>query len=45
MFVFQDDYRRFIALSTFGFYKGGQLEVNFEDFHTNQQDASKFLVK
>lgn len=41
----QDDYRRFIALSTFGFYKNGQLEVNFENFHIDQQDPGKFLVR
>lgn len=28
----QDDYRRYIALSTFGFYQGGILDVRFSQF-------------
>ncbi|KAF4532212.1 hypothetical protein B566_EDAN002275 [Ephemera danica] len=30
-----NDYRRYIALSTFGFYKGGVLEVKLENFHVD----------
>lgn len=28
----QDDFRRYIALSTFGFYQGGILDVRFSGF-------------
>lgn len=28
----QDDYRRYIALSTFGFYEHGELDVKFHNF-------------
>lgn len=30
--IFQDDDRRYIALSTFGFYQGGVLEVKLSNF-------------
>lgn len=29
----QDDFRRYIALSTFGFYEHGELDVKFHNFH------------
>ncbi|XP_065342778.1 protein GPR107 [Cloeon dipterum] len=38
-----EDYRRFIALSTFGFYKGGQLEVKMENFILKQNGPDKPL--
>lgn len=37
----QNDDRRYIALSTFGFYKGGYLYVNLVNFHpqpSNEKD-------
>lgn len=33
----QDDSRRYIALSTFGFYQGGILDVRLQKFHMSEQ--------
>jgi hypothetical protein len=30
--------RKYIALSTFGFYKGGSLEVKLRNFHSDPYD-------
>ncbi|XP_017775171.1 PREDICTED: protein GPR107 [Nicrophorus vespilloides] len=35
-----NDERRYIALSTFGFYKGGVLEVQLENFRASSENAS-----
>lgn len=32
MLLLQDDVRRYIALSTFGFFEGGTLDVNLYNF-------------
>lgn len=36
--MFQEDDRRYIALSTFGFYQGGILEVKLSDFLLPEDD-------
>uniref|UniRef100_A0A1L8DJW4 Putative g protein-coupled seven transmembrane receptor n=1 Tax=Nyssomyia neivai TaxID=330878 RepID=A0A1L8DJW4_9DIPT len=33
----KNDYRRYIALSTFGFYQGGILDVKFSNFYYNSE--------
>ncbi|KAL1516698.1 hypothetical protein ABEB36_000576 [Hypothenemus hampei] len=35
-----NDARRYIGLSTFGFYQGGILKVHFYNFHTNLENDS-----
>lgn len=38
--MFQDDYRRYIALSTFGFYRDGILDVRFHDFQLTKPETA-----
>ncbi|RZF32592.1 hypothetical protein LSTR_LSTR011039 [Laodelphax striatellus] len=38
-----NDHRRFIPLSTFGFYVGGSLSINLKDFHVEPWDDSNLF--
>lgn len=38
--AFQNDYRRYIALSTFGFYRDGILDVNFHNFQLTKPETT-----
>lgn len=38
--MLQKDVRRYIALSTFGFYKGGTLDVNLTNFKADPFDEN-----
>lgn len=38
--MLQKDTRRYIALSTFGFYKGGMLDVNLMNFKAKPLDEN-----
>lgn len=43
-FAFQKDNRPYIALTTFGFYKGGILTVNLTNFKFQAADPEKKLT-
>lgn len=45
LYYLQNDARRYIALSTFGFYIGGVLEVKLTNFRATPQNDSAVVSK
>lgn len=43
--VLQEDNRRYVALTTFGFYRGGLLEVQIKDFYLPPSNINETVSK
>lgn len=45
LYLFQNDNRKYIALSTFGFYKGGILDVKLINFYASPFSENDVVSK